>query len=77
MAGFKIYHGTSSGNYTSTWVVSNAAARQTTVTSLPSGIRFFSATVYNIYGTESGYSNEVNTIIGAPKSPTGIGISKD
>lgn len=77
IGGFKIYHGTTSGNYTSVVTIADPTARQNTVESLPQGIRFFVATVYKTTGEESGYSNQVFTTVGMPKSPTGIGISNN
>ena len=61
LAGYKIYYGTSSGNYTSVIDVGNATTY--TASNLSSGAYYFAVTSYDISGTESAYSNEASKII--------------
>lgn len=59
LAGYKIYVGTTSGTYTSTFDVGNVTTY--TVTSLTAGTTYYAvATAYNDVGFESEYSNEVS-----------------
>lgn len=58
LAGFRIYYGTSSGNYTSSIDVGNATSY--TVTNLPVGVAlYFALTAYDSFGYESEHSGEV------------------
>jgi PKD repeat protein len=58
VAGYKVYYGTSSRNYTGQVDVGNATIR--TVSNLIDGATYyFAVTVYEASRIESGYSNEV------------------
>jgi len=58
LAGFKIYYGTSPGNYTSSINVGNVTSY--TVTDLPMGVTlYFALTAYDSFGYESVHSGEV------------------
>ncbi len=75
LAGYKIYYGTSSGNYTSNINIGNATNYQ--VANLTNGlIYYFAVTASDTSGNESGYSNEASkTIQDADTTPpviTGI-----
>ncbi len=61
LAGYKVYYGTASGNYSKILNVGNVL--NYTVISLPPGTYYFAITCYNSYGSESNYSNEVSTTI--------------
>ncbi len=61
LAGYKVYYGTSSKNYTSVTNIGNATTY--TVNNLPSGIYYFAVTSYDNTGIESSYSNEVSKTI--------------
>ena len=61
LAGYKVYYGTVSGSYGTTITVGNQTTY--TVTGLPAGTYYFVVTAYNTAGIESGFSNEVSTII--------------
>ena len=59
LAGYKIYYGTSSGNYTTVVDVKNVTTF--TITDLPEGFTYyFAVTAYDIYGNESAFSDEVS-----------------
>ena len=58
LAGYKLYYGTASGNYTNAIDVGNQVTY--TVTGLNPGVTYyFAVTAYNTSGFESDYSNEV------------------
>jgi hypothetical protein len=61
LAGYKIYFGASSGNYTSVIDVGNVT--KYTVTNLSSGTYYFAVVSYDIAGIESDYSNEAGKTI--------------
>jgi hypothetical protein len=65
IAGYKVYVGTSSGNYGAPITIGNQTSY--TVTGLTAGIKYFAVTAFNTAGEESGFSNEIFTII-----PSGI-----
>jgi len=63
LAGYKIYYGPASGNYTSNITAENMNVTSEQVTNLTKGQAYYLAvTAYDIYGIESGYSNEVRKI---------------
>ncbi|MBI5588815.1 MAG: PKD domain-containing protein [Deltaproteobacteria bacterium] len=62
LAGYKVYYGTSTGNYTQTINVGNVMTYQ--VASLTDGgTYYFSVTAYDTAGNESGYSTEVSKTV--------------
>jgi phosphodiesterase/alkaline phosphatase D-like protein len=68
LAGYKVYYGTSSGNYGPPVDVGNQTSF--TVTGLNGLIYFFAVTAYNDSGDESGYSTEVSKNFGDVTAPT-------
>ena len=59
LAGYKIYYGTSSGNYSTTMDYPDPTLTTTTF-AIPKGImHYFVATAYDSSGDESDFSNEV------------------
>ncbi len=62
VAGYKIYYGSSSGNYTSTIPVGKTT-RYCFTDELDPGTSYFVVTAYDSNGNESVYSNEVSKII--------------
>jgi hypothetical protein len=56
LAGYKIYYGTSSNNYTQSINVGNITSA--VISNLSSGTWCFATTAYDNAGNESGYSNE-------------------
>jgi uncharacterized protein YfaP (DUF2135 family) len=61
LAGYKVYYGNSSGNYTDSVDVGNIAGAS--VSTLTSGTWCFSVTAYDTSGNESDYSGEQCTSI--------------
>ncbi len=61
LAGYKVYYGTSSGNYTQSINIGNVTTY--TVSNLSPGTYYFSVTSYDSSGIESTYSNEVSKTI--------------
>jgi hypothetical protein len=59
LAGYKIHHGATSGQYDKHIDVGNVT--QYTVTGLQAGMQYFAATAYNTSGIESAFSNEIST----------------
>ncbi|GBD96777.1 MAG TPA: hypothetical protein ENG83_07545 [Nitrospirae bacterium] len=62
LAGYKVYYGTSSSNYTESVDIGNTTGA--VVDSLSPGTWCFAVTAYDTSGNESDYSNEVCTSIG-------------
>lgn len=60
LAGYKIYYGTSSGNYTDMIDITDPKKNNQIVESLASGTYYFAATAYDTSENESDFSNEVN-----------------
>jgi hypothetical protein len=61
LGGYKVYYGTSSGNYTVLKNVGNVTTYK--VGNLSSGLYYFAVTAYDTSGNESDYSNEVSKTI--------------
>jgi hypothetical protein len=61
LAGYKIYYGTISGNYTEVIDVGNVITYK--VEGRQPGTYYFAVTAYDTSGNESDYSNEVSKII--------------
>lgn len=68
LAGYKVYYGTSSGNYGAPVDVGNQTSY--TVTGLNGSPYYFAVRAYNTSGTESGYSNEVSKSFGDTTAPS-------
>lgn len=70
LAGYKVYYGSSSGNYGIPIDIGNRTTY--TLTGLDLGTYYFSVTAYDTSGNESGFSNEVSkTILTSSTSATG------
>ena len=63
LAGYKIYYGTSSGNYTGMIDITDPQKSDHTIENLASGTYYFVATAYDTSGNESDFSNEVSKTI--------------
>jgi fibronectin type 3 domain-containing protein len=61
VVGYKIYYGPSSGNYNNSAEIGNQTSY--TVADLTAGSYFFAVTARDSAGNESGYSNEVSTVV--------------
>lgn len=63
VAGYRVYMGTTSGNYTSSVVAGNATT--TTISGLVTGATYyFAVKAYNTSGVESAFSNEISFVPG-------------
>lgn len=59
LAGYRVYYGTASGNYTTTVDVSDPAATSAQIDGLtPNTTYYFAVTAYDSSGNESSFSNE-------------------
>jgi hypothetical protein len=68
IAGYHLYYGGVSHNYTNMVDVGNAT--NATITGLTTGaVYYFAVTAYNASGLESAYSNEASYTIGSPVLP--------
>jgi len=63
IAGYRIDHGTTSGNLTLLHDLADGSATSYTVTGLTSATHYFAATLYDYSGNESGYSEIVSKTI--------------
>lgn len=61
IANFKLYYGTSSGNYSNSVTVGRVHSY--TLTGLSNGTKYFAATAIDNNGVESDYSNEVTKVV--------------
>ena len=61
--GFKVYYGTSPGNYTHYIGVSNGSAQSVTVRDVPVGTYYVVMTTYDSDGRESSYSSRVTKTV--------------
>ncbi len=59
IAGFRIYYGVTSGDYSNTVDIDDHTATQTVLAGLPSGTYFVTVTAVDVDGRESTYSAEV------------------
>ena len=63
IGGYRVYYGTSAGNYTNYINVDDGTAEQVILRKLPSGKHYFIVTVYDVSGTESKFSPVVTKTI--------------
>jgi hypothetical protein len=64
LAGFKIYWGLVSRNYSDELIISNPGATTVQITGLTPGVRYyFAAKAFNTLGVDSDYSGEVNKLM--------------
>ena len=68
LSGYKVYYGTSSGNYSSAIDAGNVTSY--VVSGLSSNTYYFAVTAYDTSGNESSYSNEASKTIATNLSPT-------
>jgi len=74
VAGYKIYYGTSSGNYTAS--LDAGSATSALVSGLQEGVTyFFSAVAYDASNNESGFSNEITYAVPAAAAASAGGES--
>ena len=63
LEGFRIYYGTSPGNYPNQVTITNPGITSVVIENLPPGTYYFVATAYDFAGVESGYSAIVSKTI--------------
>ncbi len=69
LAGYIVYYGTSSGNYTTNINVGNVTTYQ--ITNLADGLTYyFAVTAYDTVANQSSYSTEVSTTLQSPSDTT-------
>ena len=74
VAGYHLYYGAASGNYTNSIVMGNATT--VTVSRLSSGVTyFFAVTAIGADGQESGFSDEISLVPGLPTVQTRVTAS--
>lgn len=69
LAGFRIYYGAASGDYSASITVANPAARTYTIRGLPAGTYYFVVKAYDKRNAESAPSAEVSKTIRQDKPP--------
>ena len=70
LAGYNVYQGTKTGGpYTKIGSVGVMTAPTFVVTESLNGSYYYVVTAFNTGGAESGYSNEVSTVINVPPAP--------
>ena len=75
LSGYKLYHGTASGQYGEPVDVGNVTGHVMEITPQHGATYYFALTAYDTSGNESGYSDEATCFVpdsGAPKKPTGL-----
>ncbi|MES0328619.1 MAG: fibronectin type III domain-containing protein, partial [Gammaproteobacteria bacterium] len=63
IAGYRIYYGTTQGQYTNSVDINDGIAEGYTFTALPAATYFFVVTTYDSEGRESQYSAEVTKVV--------------
>lgn len=75
LAGYKLYHGTASGQYGEPIDVGNVTGHVMEITPQHGATYYFALTAYDTSGNESGYSDEATCFIPdgvKPEKPTGL-----
>ena len=75
LSGYKLYHGTASGQYGEPVDVGNVTGHVMEITPQHGATYYFALTAYDTSGNESGYSDEATCFVpdsGAPEKPTGL-----
>ena len=63
IAGYRVYYGTTPGQYTNSVDINDGIAEGYTFTALPTATYFFVVTTYDTEGRESQYSAEVTKVV--------------
>lgn len=75
LSGYKLYHGTASGQYGEPVDVGNVTGHVMEITPQHGATYYFALTAYDTSGNESGYSAEATCFVpdsGEPEKPTGL-----
>jgi chitinase len=75
LAGYKVYYGTASGVFGNPIVLGIQTTY--TITGLPAGTYYIAVTAFNKTGLESGFSNEVSTILAGTPTTSKCDINGD
>lgn len=73
VVGYKIYHGTASGQYDFDSAIDVGNSTSYTVSMVEPGVRYFAVTAYKAFDNESAFSNEVSKEISGGDSSGGGG----
>ena len=63
IAGYRVYYGTSQGEYTGKIDVADSNSMQATLSSLAAGVYYIAVTVIDMNGLESAFSEEITRAI--------------
>jgi hypothetical protein len=63
IAGYRVYYGTSQGDYSEGVDITDSSTMQVTLNNVPSGTYYIVVTTYDIDGVESAYSEEFVTTV--------------
>ena len=75
LSGYKLYHGTASGQYGEPVDVGNVTGHVMEITPEYGATHYFAVTAYDTSGNESGYSDEASCFVpdgSEPERPTGL-----
>jgi fibronectin type 3 domain-containing protein len=70
VTGYKVYFGNESRTYQRPIIIGNQTMY--TVTGLQDGTWYFAVTAFDAYGNESGFSNEVSTVVITIEAPANL-----
>ena len=79
LAGYKLYYGTASGDYTTTIDIGSPGVSTWLIADLAAATYYVVATAYNIAGIESDYSNEAQKVVppSVPSPPSGLTVTSE
>lgn len=75
LAGFKVFYGATSGNYSVEFTINDPNVTTTIVTPLTPGLWFFATKAFNAIGTESDFSNEAQKLLTQESDVKNVGIT--
>lgn len=75
LAGFKVFYGATSGNYSVEFTINDPTVTTTIVTPLTPGLWFFATKAFNAIGTDSDFSNEAQKLLTQESDVKSVGIT--